>query len=101
MLQIVANGLEELKDKMVFVGGAVTELYASNPATAEIRPTIDVDCVIELQTRSAHAKLEEDLRAKGFSNDIFKKAPICRWIFKDIKVDVMPTVNILFFSPGS
>lgn len=32
MLQTVANGLEELKEDMVFVGGAVAELYADDPA---------------------------------------------------------------------
>lgn len=47
MLQTVANGLGELRDEMVFVGGAVAELYADNPAASEIRPTIDADCVIE------------------------------------------------------
>ncbi len=48
MLQTVANGLGELKAEMVFVGGAVAELYADNPAASEIRPTIDVDCVLRL-----------------------------------------------------
>ena len=96
MLQTVANGLGELKDEMVFVGGAVAELYADNPAASEIRPTIDVDCVIEISSRLEFARLEENLRTKGFKNDI---APICRWIYKDIKVDVMPTdSNILGFS---
>ena len=51
MLQTVANGLGELKDEMVFVGGVVAELYADNPAASEIRPTIDVDCVIEISSR--------------------------------------------------
>ena len=32
MLQTVADGLEELKDEIVFVGGAVAELYADDPA---------------------------------------------------------------------
>lgn len=91
MLQTVANGLGNLKDDMVFVGGAVAELYASDPAASEIRPTIDVDCVIELHTRTAHAKLESDLRAKGFANDTSEGAPICRFVYEDIKVDVMPT----------
>jgi len=40
MLQAVANGLGNLKDEMVFVGGAVAELYASNPAASDIRPFI-------------------------------------------------------------
>ena len=99
MLQTVANGLEELKDEMVFVGGSVAELYADNPAASEIRPTIDVDCVIEISSRLQFAKMEENLRAKGFKNDTSKDAPICRWIYKDIKVDVMPTdSDVLGFS---
>ena len=99
MLQTVAFGLGELKDKMVFVGGAVAELYADNPAAMEIRPTIDVDCVIEIRSRLQFARLEENLRARGFTNDISDGAPICRWIYKNIKVDVMPTdSSILGFS---
>ena len=91
MLQTVANGLGELKDEMVFVGGAVAELYADNPAASEIRPTIDVDCVIEISSRLQFAQLEQNLRARGFKNDTSEGAPIYRWIYKDIKVDVMPT----------
>lgn len=99
MLQTVANGLGELKDNMIFVGGAVAELYANNPAVSEIRPTLDVDCVIELRSKTAHAKLEDELRAKGFANDTTKGAPICRWIYRDIMVDVMPSdSDVLGFS---
>jgi len=99
MLQTVALGLGELKDEMVFVGGAVAELYADNPAASEIRPTIDVDCVIEISSRLQYARLEDKLRAKGFKNDTSKGAPICRWIYNFIKVDVMPTdSDVLGFS---
>jgi hypothetical protein len=63
MLQTVANGLGELKDEMIFVGGAVAELYADNPAASEIRPTKDVDCVIEISSRLQFARLEKKLRA--------------------------------------
>lgn len=99
MLQTVANGLGELKDRMVFVGGVVAELYADDPATSDIRPTLDVDCVIEIGSRIEHAQMEDELRAKGFSNDVSQGAPICRWVFNDIKVDVMPTDDaILGFS---
>jgi len=91
MLQTVAAGLGELKNELVFVGGSVAELYVDNPAAYDIRPTQDIDCVIELSSRTAHAKLEEELRAKKFANDTTQGAPICRWIYQDIKVDVMPT----------
>ena len=41
MLQTVASGLGDLRDEMVFVGGAVAELYADDPASSDIRPTQD------------------------------------------------------------
>lgn len=90
MLQTVANGLDELKDKMVFVGGAITELYADDPPASDVRPTLDVDCVIILSSRLEHSKLEENLRAKRFTHDTSQGATICRWIYHEIKVDVMP-----------
>jgi hypothetical protein len=99
MLQTVADGLKELRNEMVFVGGSVAELYANDAAASDIRSTLDVDCVNELSSRIALAKLEENLRKKGFANDTSKGAPICRWIYKEIKVDIMPDdVKILGFS---
>ncbi|WP_044211738.1 hypothetical protein [Flammeovirga sp. OC4] len=91
MLQTVAEGLKGLPEEMVFVGGAVAELYASHPELSDIRPTLDVDCVIELQSRIHLAKLEDDLRKIGFANDVSEDAPICRWVYKGIKVDIMPS----------
>jgi len=99
MLQTVANGLKELKEEVVFVGGAVAELYASDPAASYIRPTQDVDCVIKLSSRVEYYRLEEKLRSKDFANDTSPGAHICRWVYNDIKVDVMPTdYDILGFS---
>ncbi len=91
MLQTVANGLGELKEELVFVGGTVAELYADDPAASDIRPTQDVDCVIELSSRMEYAKLEENLRTKRFTHDTSKGAPICRWLYQGIKVDIMPS----------
>lgn len=99
MLQTIALGLAELRDEMVFVGGVVAELYADNPAASEIRPTIDVDCVVGISSRLVFARLEENLRTKGFKNDISEGAPICRWIYNHIKVDIMPSdSSVLGFS---
>ncbi len=99
MLQTVADGLGDLRDEMVFAGGAVAELYADDPASSDIRPTQDVDCTIELSSYREHTELEEELRTKGFANDTTQGAPICRWIYQDIKVDVMPTdENVLGFN---
>jgi predicted nucleotidyltransferase len=99
MLHTVAHGLDELRDEIVFVGGAVAELYADDPASSDIRPTQDVDCTLELSSYKEFAELEVELRAKGFANDNSQGAPICRWIYQEIKVDVMPTEgNVLGFN---
>lgn len=90
MLSRVAHGLGDLKDEVVFVGGSVAELYANDPAASDIRPTLDVDCVVELSTRKGYYELEWDLRSRGFRNDTTQGAPICRWIYEDIIVDIMP-----------
>ena len=48
LLAAVAKGLGPLSQSVVFVGGAVTELYAADRAATEVRATDDVDCVVEL-----------------------------------------------------
>ncbi|MEG2320235.1 MAG: hypothetical protein RSB73_00840, partial [Bacteroidales bacterium] len=50
MLAVVANGLGEMKNEVVFVGGSVAELYANDPAASDIRATLDVDCVVEISS---------------------------------------------------
>lgn len=42
----VAAALKDLKDEVVFVGGAVVSLYTDDPAADEIRPTQDVDMTL-------------------------------------------------------
>lgn len=92
MLQIVAVGLGDLVQKVVFVGGAVLELYATKfEAIEEVRFTEDVDCVLNLGSYLDYSELEVALRSKEFSHDTSPNAPICRWVFKGIKVDIMPT----------
>lgn len=99
MLQIIASALAELKDQVVFVGGSVAELYVQNRGAAPVRPTLDIDLIINIVSKSEFANLEEQLRKLGFANDFSEGAPICRWLYQGIKVDVMPTdTKVLGFS---
>lgn len=91
MLQLVANGLGHLRDEVVFVGGCVAELYAEEPELSDIRATQDVDCIIEISSYIKLGDLEEELRKLKFGHDTSEGAPVCRWIYGGIKVDVMPT----------
>lgn len=91
MLATVAKGLKGLKEKVVFVGGATIELYMTHQAAPEARATDDVDCVVELAKRTQYYDLEDELRKLGFEHPIDRKGPLCRWDYRGIKVDVMPT----------
>ncbi|GAB3332664.1 hypothetical protein GCM10027299_39420 [Larkinella ripae] len=86
----VADALANLPEKFVFVGGATVQLYATDPAAAEPRPTQDIDVVVALVRYSDTTELEQKLVQLGFSNDILSGV-ICRYIYQNIIVDVMPT----------
>jgi predicted nucleotidyltransferase len=93
----IARALGPLRDEAVFVGGSVVGLLLTDPAAQRIRPTDDIDLIVEIATRPAFARLEERLRNAGFRND--PDGPICRWLYHGTKVDVMPDDSkILGFS---
>jgi predicted nucleotidyltransferase len=88
LIKVVAMGLGELLPEVVFIGGATTELYATDDREIfEVRMTDDVDCVIHIATRWKMAEFEEKLRKQKFVNDLTK---IMRWNYAGIIVDVMP-----------
>ena len=88
-IKAVANALNDLKEKVVFVGGATISLYPDR-VVFEVRPTDDVDVIIEILNYVDRAKLEEKLRSIGFSHDI-ESGVICRYKIQGIIVDIMPT----------
>lgn len=93
MLDVVAARLgENLCAQLVFVGGAVAGLLISDPAQPAVRPTEDVDLLAQVLARSDYYALEEQLRARGFEQDMRPHAPICRWLVDGVVVDVMPTI---------
>ena len=81
--------MQDLNERLVYVGGAMAGVYATDPAATEPRTTLDVDCVVNSTSYSEHAAFEELLRQRHFQNDQTPDAPICRWIYKGEKVDVM------------
>ena len=88
-LRLIARGLQELGEQVVYVGGSVVQLYASDAAQTDIRPTDDVDFVVDLSSYKDYVAFCEQLRKKHFHNDTTPGAPICRWVFEDERVDVM------------
>lgn len=84
----VAKALKELKDPIVFVGGAVVSLYIDDPAADEPRPTKDIDIVLNIVTLGKLEAIRQFLVSRGFSQDPEEKV-ICRFVYQDILVDVM------------
>lgn len=103
-LQDVADGFDELNEKITFVGGSVTGLYPSGYA-APSHQTMDVDCVVEYYSFQQKEEFESLLRKKHFREDS-ESAVICRWIYKGFQIDIMPTDERYFqftnrwYSPG-
>ena len=89
----IADALEELNAYVVYVGGAVIQLYSSDSAAVNPMTTYDVDCVVDITSYREFRNFEKKLYEKHFSNDTSEGAPICRYLFNGEKVDFMPKVD--------
>ncbi|MFI5193210.1 MAG: hypothetical protein ACHQD7_04115 [Chitinophagales bacterium] len=85
----VSNLLGPLNKDVVFVGGAVLSLY-SDYSDPVVRPTDDVDVVIEIWNYQEYSLLDEKLRQIGFVNDR-ESGILCRYQIEGIILDVLPT----------
>lgn len=95
----VARALGQLRDELVFVGGCAVGLLCASPQAAPARVTYDVDVIVEVAALSGYHALEKEIAACGFTRDLSPDAPICRWRFGQIEVDLMPSdERILGFS---
>ena len=90
LLEAAARLLEPLLDDVVFVGGCVTGLLITDPATPEMRPTTDVDVIAEVYSYAEYSVLSDSLRKLGLTEDQREDAPICRWRDGSIAIDVLP-----------
>ncbi|HEY4079125.1 MAG TPA: hypothetical protein VGM81_00395 [Burkholderiaceae bacterium] len=98
-LRHIAEALGELREQLVFVGGAVAGLLVTDPLADAVRATRDVDAVVNANRATFH-RIEKEVSARGFARDISSDV-ICRWVHKDSGVlfDLMPVQpEVLGFS---
>ncbi|MDP2418733.1 MAG: hypothetical protein U1D25_02040 [Hydrogenophaga sp.] len=93
ILELVAQALGPVCDEVVFVGGCATGLLLTQQRPDRIRITEDVDIVAQALTVHDYHAVERRMRAQGFSNDMRPEAPVCRWVYRSVTVDLMPTVK--------
>jgi hypothetical protein len=91
MLAAAARVLRPLLGELVFLGGCTTGLMISDPAAAGVRPTRDVDAITEIASYVEYGVLSERLRGLGLREDASQGAPMCRWRYQHLIIDVMPT----------
>lgn len=81
---------DEDRASLTIVGGTAPALYEL-PRAVTVRPTVDIDVVIEAGTFMAWRQFVDKLEALGFRHQPDEEAPICRYRLDDLLVDVMPT----------
>ena len=89
-LDEVAEDLCWLDAEVVFVGGAAIGLFLDALGRSQLRPTVDVDCIVPtVLTQSGWWQLEEELRRRHWAPD--PEGPICRYRSpRGTVVDLMP-----------
>lgn len=87
----IAQALGDLCESLVFVGGCATGLLVTAQRAQAIRPTADVDVIVEAVTAADYHAIEREVTARGFRHDISPEAPICRWVWKGVLLDLLPS----------
>ena len=91
IVEVVAQALGDLCDELIFVGGCAAGMLCNLPNASPPRVTYDVDVVAEVAALAAYHALEKRFASRGFARDMSSDAPICRWRFGEVQVDLMPT----------
>lgn len=89
-LRQIASALGDLREQVVFVGGAVAGLLVTDPLAASVRATRDVDAVVNAN-RTLFYRIEKTVAQRGFVRDSGSEV-ICRWVHKasGVLFDLMP-----------
>ncbi len=87
----VALALGELRERVVFIGGAVAPLLQTEKVLPGTRVTKDVDAVCLSASYTQYASAQAELRSRGFREDTSSLGHIHRWHSPDGDVlDLVP-----------
>ena len=95
----MALALGPLRERLVFVGGCATGLLLTHPAAAGVRPTEDVDAIIEVATLAGYHALHPLLAERGFRQTMEDNTPPFRWFWQRLQLDLVPVdAHVLGFA---
>jgi predicted nucleotidyltransferase len=90
LLIAIAQAMGPLCDQVVFVGGCVTGLLIDDVEMMDVRPTEDVDAIVEVASLAAYHRLAEQLMACGFKQTMDDNTPPFRWFWSYMQLDLVP-----------
>ena len=88
MVEKIAAALGDLRESVVFLGGATVPLLVTDLGASLPRPTADVDMAVDVSTQAEFARFEKRLRDRGFSPD--PDGPMGRYCIGPLKADFTP-----------
>ncbi len=86
----MAHALGPLRERVVFVGGCATGLLLPAPNLLDIRPTEDVDAIVEVATLAGYHSLASELLQRGFKQTMEDNTPPFRWFWQRMQLDLVP-----------
>ena len=90
LLTAMARAMGPLSDQVVFVGGCATGLLIDNPKLMDVRPTEDVDAIVEVASLAGYHQLAEQLVQRGFRQTMEHNTPPFRWFWNRMQLDLVP-----------
>jgi predicted nucleotidyltransferase len=86
----MARAMGPLCDQVVFVGGCATGLLLDNAGLMDVRPTQDVDAIVEVATLADYHQLANQLMERGFKQTMADYTPPFRWYWSLMQLDLVP-----------
>ena len=90
LLIAMAQAMGPLCEHVVFVGGCATGLLVDDANQMDVRPTEDVDAIVEVASLAGYHRLAEGLMDRGFKQTMSDNTPPFRWYWNRMQLDLVP-----------
>lgn len=90
-LEILAQGLGNAKERVVFSGGMLTAFYATDVYAPKHRSMGEIECILNAPTMAEFLNWDRELRQKGFNPTYDPQPPVTEWEYQGITVDIYPS----------
>jgi len=90
LLVAMAQAMGPLCEQVVFVGGCATGLLVDDAGLMDVRPTEDVDAIVEVASLAGYHRLADQLMQRGFKQTMADNTPPFRWYWNRMQLDLVP-----------